>query len=283
MTYLLLSILFNTLLFLILKLFDRYRVDNFPAIIINYVIAAGAGFAINAGSDISGLPSEPWFTGAVILGVAFVFMFYLIALTAQKIGVAVATVATKMSLVIPVGFAVILYNDNMPLMKIAGLLLALAGVYLATKKDISLNINRRYLYLPLVIFIGSGLIDTAFKYLEHHYLDEGQITIFIPVMFAFAAVSGIVYCAIRKELKFNRRNIIGGIILGVPNYFSVYFYMNALEVDYLQSSVVFPVNNMGIVALSTVAAFFIFREKLSVMNWAGIALSIIAITVISFC
>jgi len=283
MTFLLLSILFNTLLFLVLKLFAKYRVDNFPAIIINYAVAAGFGFAINAGSGISGLPSEPWFPGAVIIGIAFVFMFYLIALTAQKIGVSVATVANKMALVIPVGLAFILYDDSISLMNVAGILLALAGVYLSSKKKNSVKIDKRYLYLPLVIFVISGLIDTGFKYLEHHYLDETQITYFIPVVFSISAISGLAFCLIRKIMKFNLRNIIGGTVLGVVNYFAIYFYMNTLEVDSMQSSVVFPLNNMGIVALVTLVAFFVFKEKLSGMNWAGIALSIIAILLITFC
>ena len=283
MTYLLLSILFNTLLFLILKLFARYRVDNFPAIIINYTVAACFGFIINAESDVSGLPSEPWFISAVILGFAFVFMFYLIALTAQKIGVSVATVANKMALVIPVSLAVVLYNDTISITNIAGIALALVGVYLVFKKDATLKIDKRYLYLPLVIFAISGLIDTGFKYLEHHYLDEEQITYFIPVVFSVAAITGLVYCAIREGLRFNKRNIIGGTVLGVVNYFSIYFYMNTLEVDSMQSSIVFPLNNIGIVVLSTAAAFLLFKEKLSAMNWAGIVLSIIAILLISFC
>jgi uncharacterized membrane protein len=49
-----------------------------------------------------------------------------------------------------------------------------------------------------------------------------------------------------------------------------------------QSSAIIPINNMGIVLFSSLAAFVLFKEKLSLINWMGILLAIGAIALIAF-
>ena len=73
-----------------------------------------------------------------------------------------------------------------------------------------------------------------------------------------------------------------GLVLGLPNYFSIYLIMRAISDNVLQSSVLYPVVNVGVVLGSTLCAFFFFSEKLSLTNWLGIALSIAAIALITF-
>lgn len=69
--------------------------------------------------------------------------------------------------------------------------------------------------------------------------------------------------------------------MGVVNYGSIYFIWKALAQDGVESSMVFPVANMGVVAASTLAGWLIFKEHLSPKNWLGIALSIFAIALIA--
>ena len=55
----------------------------------------------------------PWFKWACVMGVMFVSIFNVIGMTAQKISVAVASVANKLSLIIPVVLSVYLYNETL--------------------------------------------------------------------------------------------------------------------------------------------------------------------------
>jgi len=48
------------------------------------------------------------------------------------------------------------------------------------------------------------------------------------------------------------------------------------------SSAIIPIINMGIVLVSTLAAVFMFRERLSLLNRLGIILSLGAIALIAF-
>lgn len=288
MVYLLLSILSSTLIVLILKLFERFRVNNLEAIVINYFIAAGLGFLVigempDFGRILSG--EEAWIWVALILGSVFVVLFLVMTLAVQKVGIAPAAIANNVSMVIPVTAAVLLYGDTMPWLKIVGIVLAIVGLYYATKIENKEGFDKRYLYFPIILFLGSGTIQTLLNYTQVNLLPGDQAKVFVPFIFAISAVFGVfifAFSAIRKKHGLSIRGFLAGLSLGIANYASVYFLIRALEEPTLESSVIFPVNNMAIVALSAVAAFFLFREKLSKSNVLGIVICIVAIGVITF-
>src|ERR1043166_9558480 len=103
MIYLFISIVCNTLLFFLLNFFSRYGVNTLHGIVANYFTAATLGFLFDHGpASLEQVPSRPWFLLALVLGCLFISIFLLLARTAQTIGVSVASVANKMSVIIPV-------------------------------------------------------------------------------------------------------------------------------------------------------------------------------------
>jgi drug/metabolite transporter (DMT)-like permease len=287
MASLVLSIIAYSAMMLIFKLIEKFKADIFQAIVINYITAAILGFTImEASFSIRSISESSWFINAIIVGIAFISLFYLIGITAQKVGISAAAVANKMSVVIPVIFAFFLYNDSVTAIKIIGILLAITGVYLATKRDEKLIRDKKYLILPIILFLGSGLLDTFINYTEKFFLPDPQESLnFIPSVFSVAAILGGVVLAIKlisKPSDFEFKNILWGIILGFFNYASLYFLLQALKVGTQESSAVFTINNMGIVILSTVAAWVFFKEQLSKLNILGIVIALIAILLIAF-
>ena len=108
MIYLILSILISTSLFVIFKYFGVYKIDTLKAIVINYLVAFTFGILLSVVEfSFVELPNQKWFIGAIFLGMLFVSIFFVMALTAQRNGVSVVSVAGKMSVVIPVIFGVV--------------------------------------------------------------------------------------------------------------------------------------------------------------------------------
>lgn len=286
MIYLALSVLSSSFIFVVFKLFTRYKIKTLFAIIVNYVVASSVGLFFYEGDvSVSEIPEKSWFLGTVALGLLFILIFNLMAATAQKVGVSVASIATKMSLVIPVLFGVIVYKEELGPLKIVGILLALVAVYFASAKDASVTLRKASLLLPLSVFLGSGIIDTSIKYIQEFHVKEDDYPIFSATVFAAAAVTGILFIlikSIKKPIKINLRNILGGIALGVPNYFSIYFLLKALQHDSLNSASVFTINNVAIVMLSTLLGIVLFKERISIKNWTGIGLAVISILLVAF-
>ncbi len=286
MTYLILSVLASSLIFVVFKLFAKYNVDTLQAIIVNYVVASISGIiAYSEPIDLNYISSQGWFYGAMILGVIFISVFNLMAITTQRNGLSVAAVATKMSLVIPIVFGIVVYQESTGALKIIGIIIALIAVYLTSIKTAQgISITKKNLIFPLLVFIGSGIIDTSIKFFEKNYVAENDVSIFSATIFGFAAIVGVIilgYKRITGTLNLSLKNIIAGIGLGIPNYFSIYFLIKALRYENTDSSTVFTINNVAILLVSTIAGILLFKEKLILKNWIGITLAVLSIILVA--
>jgi len=279
-----LSVACSTLIFVIFKLFATYKVETLFAIIINYITACSVGLVLYGQSvPIASLPEKTWFFPAMALGVLFIVVFNLMAKTSQDLGVSVASVATKMSLAIPVLAGVWLYNETLSTLKIAGIILALLAVYYASVKPGS-HFRSKGLLLPALVFLGSGVIDVCIKYIQDGLVAEVEFPIFSSGVFAAAAITGIIFIGTtrtKRLFSFGVRNILAGIILGVPNFFSIYFLLRALNTPALNSATVFTLNNVAIVMCTTLLGIALFKEHISKTNWAGISLAVVSILLVA--
>ncbi len=286
MIYLLLSVLSSSIIFVVFKLFQKFGVNTLQAIVVNYFIACLVGFfGFIQETDLSLVPGKLWFPGTLILGGLFIVVFNLAAITTQRSGLSVVAVATKMSVVIPVAFGIILYNESTGLLKLAGIILALVAVYLSSVKSREgIAIKKENLIFPLLVFLGSGIIDTMIKYLEVTYVSVDDVALFSTTIFAIAGIIGtgiLVVQGFLGKLRITGKNLLGGIVLGIPNYFSIYFLVLALRSEGFESSTVFTINNVAIVLLSTLLGILLFKERLIRKNWIGIILAIISIILVA--
>ncbi|WKB81440.1 DMT family transporter [Cellulophaga lytica] len=281
MISLILSILFSSLIFVIFKLFQIFKIQTLYAIITNYFVACLVGLLFyEAPINPTNLTHEPWFLGALFLGVLFILVFYIMAKTSQNLGVSVTSVATKMSLVVPVIGGIFLYNETLTNIKTIGILLALAAVYLASTKTNKSTIKKNTLLLPFLVFLGSGTIDISIKYLEEAYVNDAKIPLFSSFIFLAAGVFGVLFILVRAKkhpLKINFKNILAGICLGIPNFFSIYYLIKALRGSNFTNATVFTINNVAIVLFTTLIGILFFNEKLSTKNWLGIGLAVCSI------
>ena len=284
MIFLLLSILFSTGLFVVFKYFGIYKIDVLKAIFVNYIVAFSMGFFFAERQiPISEIYLQPWFSGALFLGALFVSIFFVMAMTAQKNGVSVTSIAGKMSVVVPVIFGIILYNESVTFLKIVGIIMALIAVYLSSVKE-DKSEKKGTLLLPVLLFIGSGTIDTLLKYIQENYVSDEDVSIFSGSLFGIAGAFAfliLVIKTLKKRESFGYKNIIAGIILGVPNYYSIIFLIKALQNKNFESSTLFTINNVAIVVVSTLVGLFFFKEKFSVKNKIGVAMAVLAIVLVT--
>ncbi len=282
MIYLLCSILSSTFIFVAFKLFGKYHVNVLHAIVVNYIVACICGLIAFDGSvSISALPQFSWFYYTLGLGALFIIVFNLMALTTQRSGLAVVSVATKMSLIIPIVFGLLYYKESLGALKFIGIVMALVAVYLVSVKGVhQVVIKKNAFMLPLLVFLGSGIVDTSIKFLEDAFVAKNDVPIFSATIFGSAAALGLLVIIshwLQGKFKFRFKNVLGGIALGIPNYFSVFFLVKALRSGILESSGIFTVNNVSIVLLSTLVGVILFKERLLAKNWLGIDLAIFSL------
>jgi len=285
MIFLIISIFVSVLFGISFKVIAVKNINAFQAIIVNYVIAGILGF-ITTKSNVTPLNifEQSWIYVAIGLGIVFISSLFVIAETTAKSGISVAQVANRMSVVVPITVAVIFYGDILSLAKIIGILLAIAAVYLVSHKEDKQNVSQKFWWLfPVIIFICSGIIDSTINYAQRCLLKEDDFDAFLSTIFATAFVFGFIvllYQLIIKKEKFQGKAIPAGIILGTINFGTMYFIISALNTNILEPSALFPINNLSILTISTLISVVVFKERLSLKNWLGIGLSLLAILIL---
>jgi len=283
------SIILTAWLTIAFKIAAHFGISNLQAIVYNYTVCVITGSFVNGSFPVNNsLIQQPWLPWALLMGCCFISLFNLAAFVVQKIGVAVATVAYKLSLVIPFVFSLYLYHERSTALKIAGVALALVAVWFTTrpqKGSPGKRVSWILWVMPLLLFVGSGLLDTMIKYVQQAYINPANQNTYLITAFCVAATVGLLillFLFITKRQKFSARAVVAGVCIGVPNYFSIWCLMGALKGYAGNSSAIIPINNMGIVLLTALVAWLGFKEKLSTINWLGIVLSLGAIALIAF-
>jgi drug/metabolite transporter (DMT)-like permease len=283
MIYLLLSILFSTVTVAFFKWFDLKKVDTLQAIVVNYLTCTLAGCLLTQDHIFKiGFWQTDWFIWICLLGLLFISIFYAIAKTAQTISVAASMVAAKLSVIIPVIFAMLMYGESLSFWQVLGIVLSLVAVYFISTND-NQNTKNLSLLLPAAVFMGSGAIDTLLNYLNKRFIPPYQAAQIVTGTFFMAFIFGSIFMGFlwfKGKEKPKLSNVFWGIMLGIPNYFSMFFLVKTLEE--FQGSFIFPINNIGIVAASALVAFLLFKEQLSPKKYIGLALAVLAIALLSF-
>lgn len=300
MLFFLLAVLFTVALYLIMRAYPRYQVDSFHAVVFNYYACVATGLLLTPQLSVFG--EVQWRSEGTILtlalGAMFVTAFMLIGLTAQKVSVTATSLAGNMSLVIPVLFGLFIFKNNnkdFTALNYAGLVLALVALALgaiqkpargetgSTQKN--LPVSTALWVLPVLTFFASGTNNTLINYLSVKYYLPGQTTVFMIIACTGAVIIGtalLIYRIIATGDKLKLRSVVGGLILGIPNFLSLYFLLLALASFGNSAAYVFPIYNILTMLVSSLAAFAIYRERLNKYNKWGLALAVIAIILISY-
>ncbi|GGB77968.1 hypothetical protein [Dyadobacter sediminis] len=306
MLYFLLAVLFTVALYLIMRAYPRFQINSFHAIVFNYYACVFTGLLLTP--DLAAFGKVQWSSPGTLLtlalGTLFVTAFMLIGLTAQKVSVTSASLAGNMSLVIPVIFGLFVFKNNnkdFTAINYAGLItaviaLALGAIQNAEKKTdsefnaASFSSPPSSFYpslwiLPVLTFLASGTNNTLINFLSAKYYTPGNTTVFMIIACSGAIIIGTVLLLFKltfgKE-KLALRSVIGGLILGVPNFLSLYFLLLALSSFGNSAAFVFPIYNILSMLASSFAAWLMYNERLNKLNKLGLVLAVIAIILISY-
>lgn len=291
MFFLLIVILTSASINIAFKVFQRLGIDSMQAIIFNYVTATTVGLLI---SPVSYSPSEMisqgWFYTGIVLGASFFITMNLYSISTKYIGVALTTLLSRTSLVIPTIMAFFLFDEKISFRMIAAIVMIVIALFFifytkSTTTGVKKEGNKKILIylLPLIVFFMCGLNDAMIKGAQFIFIkNSADNAAFISTVFFTALVIGVTsYIAMGryKTAKFTYKSLLGGIFLGGVNLASSMSILAALKS--IPASVTFPIVNVGIVLISTIVGIFFFKEQLTKKKIAGIIIAVVAIALMS--
>ena len=291
MIYLILAIVFSTGVFVAMRLFERFGLDNHQALMWNYVFATCTGFVVcDSMETVPQIVAEPWFGLSILTGFWFIFTYLLMTSSTQRSGVTVTSLSSKLSVVLPILAGVVWLGEKLNFVASLGIVLALVALVLVVGgRNAKTDANKRsgtkswiIALLPIFIFFGTGTGDILMKVTEQQNT-EGDLGFMIAFIYFVALVFGViivVWDIARGKSKWQWKSALGGIGLGVINYFSTFCVYNSMRC--FDNVVLFPIYNIGVVSVTALVGWLCFKEKLTWKNYLGLVIAIIAVILIAF-
>ena len=278
MIFLLLAIFSSAMLSIIMRLSDRRVTDNIAMLSVNYlmcvlVAAAYAGFG-NLLPASEGLPATVLM--GCINGGLYLGSFALLQFNIRRNGVVLSSTFMKLGLLVSIIVSVVFFREMPTALQLTGFALAVAAIILINFKRESGNSGGFKAGLFLLL-LGGGLGDSMAKIFEElgNPALESQ---FLVYTFA-AALTLCTALMIAKKQRPGKWEIIYGLLIGVPNYFSAKFLLAALET--VPAVIVYPVCSVATILVVTVTGVLVFRERLEKRQWAGMGLILIALALLN--
>ncbi|HEV2540742.1 MAG TPA: EamA/RhaT family transporter [Frateuria sp.] len=285
MIYLLFAALCSVLVSVLLKLARRLEVDVGQAIAWNYVAAVALSawaFAPTASSLRAAAAVWPALLG---LGVLLPTIFLALAGSVRHAGIVRSEVAQRLSLMLSLLAAFVLFGEPLSAAKAWGVaagLAALAGlVWRPARGGADTAADAARWLFPLLVFLGFGVIDVLFKRVAQAGVPLGAALL---AMFALALLVSLLlqgWRLARTNVRLGRRSVAAGLLLGLLNFGNILFYLRAHQALPGRPALVFAGMNLGVVAFGALAGLVLFRERLSRLNLAGLALAVAAIALLA--
>ncbi len=277
------------------KIFQKKNIDSDQAIFFNYLTAfvLGVLFSLNGEMVVNPVKAD-WFIPVIFLGLIFMAGMVVLSDSTRRVGVAISTVCSRASMVIPiiVSYLLIEGSTKPKWLIIALVLVAMSMTIWKGKADgAGHKLSLRDILAPVTVFISFGLSNSAMKVLQYHITTSdsahpddinSEISLATAGVFFFA----MLICSYSffkkgpdgKRVPISFRNILGGACLGLINYGCTYTLM--LSMKTIDSSILFPIHNIGIVAIGAIVGWLAYGEKLKPHQVLGIVLAAASIALL---
>lgn len=293
MIALVIATIFAALFSILFKIFQLKGIDSKQAIVFNYVTAFVLGVLLSltkSGPVVVNPLHEAWMPWALALGIFFYLGMIFLSFSTRISGVAVSTVASRASMIIPITvcFLFIAGSAQPKWIAIVVVLIGLALTVWVKGKRGSSESGFLKAVAPLTVFICFGITNSGMKLLQNSIMVSNnglndnvvnqKLSMLSATIFMSALIVGTIvyFCGSKeKRLPFRFANLVGGVCLGTVNYFCTFTLMIAMKS--IDSSLLFPFHNVGIVAIGTLAGWLCFKEKLTLQQVLGMLIAVAAI------
>lgn len=287
MLYLVLSVIFSVLLLVNFRAHARFQVDTRIAILLNYPVCFLTAYFHQPSAIPFQWPSPGDIALLMVMGVGFVITFLLSGFSTQRNGMAPTSLANNISLVIPVLLNLFILKTGgeitMPI--VAGLAFSFAAIYFCSPKVNLESGFKPVVSLLIAVFVAYGLTNTLFGYLNSYLTAQVGGTLPFIMMLLIGSMAGavlvLIWNSMQGNLNWNLNSVLAAIPLGLPNFFSFYFLLKALDAFQNNVAVVLTMYNLSVILLSAISAYLIFKEQLTQRQWLGLALGCVGIALLN--
>ena len=277
MFYLILTICSSALVSILMRLSGSKVRHNIAMLAVNYlmcaaVAAAYAGFSLFPG--VPGIGSAGLMGG--VNGLLYLGSFMLLQINVQRNGVVLSSTFMKLGLLVSILASILFFGELPNGMQVIGFVIAVGAIVLINY-DTDARETAGFKLGLFLLMLSGGAGDTMAKVFE----ELGNPSLepqFLFFTFAVALALCVVLMGLKKQRP-GKWEILFGLLVGIPNYFSAKFLLGALET--LPAVIVYPVYSVGSILVVTLAGVLLFRERLEKRQWIGLGAILLALVLLN--
>ena len=279
MIYLTIAVLCSVAVSVLLKVLRQKNIDIRQTIVAGYPVAFLLTWFLLK-PDVSGLGTLGSAWGIIIaLGILLPAVFIVLGRAIESVGMVATDAAQRLSLIIPIVAAFLLFGEVLTSTRIFGLLLGFLALGALIYRPQQGQISRQAKHTPLWLFgvwAGYGIIDILFKQVAKQGT-AFPLTLFVS--FGLAGLLLFIYLLITR-VRWQGNALAAGLLLGALNMGNIYAYVRAHQLLSESPSIVFTGMNVGVIAVATLIGVGVFRESLNRINVLGLLLAICCVAVL---
>ena len=275
MIYLILAILCSAGVSIFMRASEKYCQGHYGILLMNYVVCVLAGLILTGRgltqTDWKGMPVTIVF--GVLTGLLYCGSFILLQWNVRKNGVILSSTFMKLGVIVPAVLAVVWFGERPGWNQGLGFILAITAILMIHLEKGKIRTEKAYTIGLLLLLLGGGLGDSMAKFYDV-YGNPGLGSFFLMLSFLVSGIiSGIL--VFRGREKITKYEVLFGVLIGIPNYFSARFLLWALA-D-IPAVITYPTYSIAAMALIGAAGVLMFREKLTKRQWGAYLLVILAV------
>ena len=278
MIYLILAIISSACVSIFMRLSESYIKSEMAMFMANYGACIALSMAFMEGSVGETMSNG---TGTIlalgcITGILYLSGFVMLKYNIRYNGLVLASTFMKLGVLIPTVMAVVVFGEQPETLQVLGIILALVAIVVIQFEKEALKDGKKKSWL-LVILIVSGLGDGMMNVFEQAGMPEGKDG-YLLVTFAMALLLSVLIAVLGKE-KPGKKDLVFGLLIGIPNYFSARFLLLALgSVD---AVIAYPVYSVATLITITLAGLLCFHEKLSRKKTVALLMIVVALCLLN--
>ncbi|MEZ7518381.1 EamA/RhaT family transporter [Psychrobacter sp. NPDC078370] len=279
MMYLIIAVLCSVAVSILLKILRQKNIDIRQTIVAGYPVAFLLTWVLLK-PDIGAIHALDSAWGIIIaLGILLPAVFIILGRAIEAVGMVATDASQRLSLIIPIVAAFLLFGEVLTGTRILGLALGFLALGALVYRPQYNDITRQAKHTPLWLFgvwAGYGIIDILFKQVAKQ---GAAFPLTLLVSFGVAGLLLLIYLLITR-VRWQKQALMTGLLLGALNMGNIYAYVRAHQVLHDSPSIVFTGMNVGVIAVATLIGVGVFKEQLNRINIVGLVLAVCCVGVL---
>ena len=231
------------------------------------------------------LLSDPIYILLGVLYAALASGATMLNITAMRYGhVAFCSLVFCAGFIITTVYCAIFFKEPISILSAVGMALLIVSIVAVVyrKPDSQEKSSYKFLFFSIPAMICSGALGIVQKIFIHKYGD-GQINSYLFISFALITIISLVMRAFYKPSDISSFKS-SAFLIPAAAYSCTFVAINKLNLyltGVIDGVILFPFMNGGVIALTAIVSFFLFKEKLNLRQWIGTAFCIISIILVA--